>query len=160
MWCLIFWFGLMFQQEHPLYMSNTVISYVDAKKAINVKVQLFEEDIQQVLLLAHGVDIVNEPNHPNLQKYIDEYVWYNLKIRVDGREMREYKFIKKSKNYDALIFEYDILNIPNPPKKLSAEATYLMELFPEQTNIVALIVGKTKKTFPLKEFNTRAEITI
>jgi hypothetical protein len=59
-----------------------------------------------------------------------------------------------------MIYEYDIPNITTAPKKITVSATYLMELFEDQTNIVTLTVGKRKKTFPLKEFNTTAEFII
>ncbi len=151
------WIGLFFNQ-HPLYMSNTIIKYEESKKALSVRVQIFETDIQEVLQITHGIDIVSDAKNPNIQKYIDEYVWDNLKIKIDGKSRKDFTFLKKSKNYDALIFEYEIKSVPTKPKKLEVEATYLMELFAEQTNIVELIVGSTKRTFPLKEFNIKAEI--
>lgn len=151
---------LGFWQSHPLYLSNTVITYEESKKALSVRVQIFEEDIAEIMMIAHGIDIMKNGDRPEIQKYVDEYVWHNLKISIDGRERKDYRFIKRSKNFDAMIYEYEISSVPNPPKNLKVSATYLMELFEDQTNIVTLTVGKRKKTFPLKEFNTNAELVI
>jgi hypothetical protein len=145
--------------QHPLYLSNTVIRYDDDRKLLQVRAQIFEEDLDQILDIGYGANI-NDTKNPNIQKYINEYVWNNLKIKIDGKERKDYVFIKRSKNYDAIILEYEIRNVPQRPKKISAEVTFLMELFEEQTNIVSFIIGSTKKSFPLKDFNTKAELNL
>lgn len=145
---------------HPLYLSNTVIKYEDDSKSLNVRVQIFESDIAEIMMIAHGIDIMNDGDKPELQKYVDEYIWHNLKIKVDGKDVSGAKFVKRSRNFDALVYEYELTGVLSVPKKMNVSATFLMELFEDQTNIVTLTVGKRKKTFPLKEFNTDAEFII
>ena len=136
------------------------MQYNDGQKLMSVKVQIFETDIQEILMIAHGIDIVKDGNNPKIQKYIDEYIWHNLKIQIDGKFRNDYVFIKKGKNFDALIYEYELRGVSAVPKVVNVEATYLMELFEDQTNIVTVSIGKRKKTFPLKAFNTEAEFKI
>jgi hypothetical protein len=145
---------------HPLYLSNTVIKYEEGSKSLNVRVQIFESDIAEIMMIAHGIDIMNDGDKPELQKYVDEYIWHNLKIKVDNKELTSPKFVKRSRNFDALVYEYQLSGVLTAPKKMNVSATFLMELFEDQTNIVTLTVGKRKKTFPLKEFNTDAEFII
>jgi hypothetical protein len=151
---------LLTGSSHPLYLSNTVIKYEEDSKSLNVRVQIFESDIAEIMMIAHGIDIMNNGDKPELQKFVDEYIWYNLKIKVDGKEMTGAKFVKRSRNFDALVYEYQVSGVLSAPKKINVSATFLMELFEDQTNIVTLTVGKRKKTFPLKEFNTDAEFII
>lgn len=146
--------------SHPLYLSNTVINYEEGSKSLKVRVQIFESDIAEIMMIAHGIDIMNDGDKPELQKYVDEYIWHNLKIKVDGKEVSGAKFVKRSRNFDALVYEYQLSGVASTPRKMNVSATFLMELFEDQTNIVTLTVGKRKKTFPLKEFNTDAEFII
>lgn len=156
----ILYFSLLLTGSHPLYLSNTLMQYDEGKNFLSVKVQIFETDIQEILMIAHGIDIVKEASNPNIQKYVDEYIWHNLKIRIDGVLKSDYVFIKKGKNFDALIYEYQLKGVTKIPNVVKVEATYLMELFEDQTNIVTVSIGKKKKTFPLKAFNTEAEFKI
>jgi hypothetical protein len=154
-----FWLVTWVSAIHPLYLSNTLIRYDEDRKILQVRAQIFEEDLDQILTIGYGISI-NDTKNPNIQKYINEYVWDNLKLKVDGKDRKDYVFIKRSKNYDAIILEYEIRQVTTKPKKISAEVTFLMELFEDQTNIVGFIIGSTKKTFPLKEFNTKAELNL
>jgi hypothetical protein len=82
--------------SHPLYLSNTVIKYEEGRKALNVRVQIFEEDIAEIMMIGHGVDIMKNGDRPEIQKYVDEYIWHNLKLNVDGRDVKDFKLDRKS----------------------------------------------------------------
>lgn len=144
---------------HPLYLSNTAIRYQEDKERIYIRFQLFEEDLDAILNVGYNIKITDESN-PNLQRYIDEYLFENFKLKIDGQLQSQYKFLKKGKQYDSIILEYEISGVKTVPSTFEVEITFLLEMFPEQTNIVGFTVGKKKKSYPLKEYNTKAEFTV
>lgn len=151
---------LLPNQLHPLYLSNTAIRYQEEEKRIYLRFQIFEEDLDAILQIGHGISM--QSSNAKLQEYINAYIMENFTLWVDGkkRASTEFVFLKRSKQYDSIILEYEIKNVNVSPRKMAAEATFLMELFPDQTNIVAFTIGKKKKSFPLKEYNTKAEFSI
>lgn len=142
---------------HPLYLSNTAVRYQADQERIYLRFQIFEEDLDAILQVGYNATITDEHN-PKLMDYIHDYIFDNFHLKVDGKEMNfeDFDFLKKSKQYDSIILEYEKRGVKAEPKNLEVEITFLLEMFPEQTNIVSFSVGKSKKSFPLKEYNTKA----
>jgi hypothetical protein len=150
---------LFFSQLHPLYLSNTAVRYQPENERIYLRFQIFEEDLDAILTIGYNTGI-NDTQNPNLAKYINEYLFDNFKLIMDGKLQTNYQFISRAKQYDSIILEYELRGIKSAPQKMEVEITFLLEMFPEQTNIVSFTVGKQKKSFPLKEFNTKATFTV
>lgn len=148
-------FHLFVSQLHPLYLSNTAVRYQPENERIYIRFQIFEEDLDAILNIGYNTGI-NDTQNPNLSKYINEYLFENFKLSMDGKLQTNFQFISRAKQYDSIILEYELTGIKSAPKKMEVEITFLLEMFPEQTNIVSFTVGKKRKSFPLKEFNTKA----
>jgi hypothetical protein len=142
---------------HPLYFSSTHIKYVQETKTLKVTAQIFTEDIEEILYLSHNIKL-NHPDKAKVDYYIDQYIKENLMITIDNKERKDLKMVGRSLYYDATLIDYEISNV-EMPKSISAKVTYLLELFPEQTNMVNFKINKTSKSFPLKEHNTIAKIS-
>jgi hypothetical protein len=143
---------------HPLYFSSTHIKYVPESKTLKVTAQIFTEDMEEIIYLSHKIRL-NHPDKAKVDLYIDQYIKENLSITIDDKVRKDMKMTGRSYYHDAMLIDYEIKNV-EMPKSISAKVTYLLELFPEQTNMVNFKINKISKSFPLKEHNTIAKLTL
>jgi len=138
---------------HKYYVSLCEIDYVENKKAVQITLGLFIDDIEATLNKTHNTNfkIATKDELPNLDKYFEEYLNNHLNININNK-LEKYTFIGKEYDDDVVRFYLEISNI----EKLQAieiNNTCLLKDFKDQKNIIKIYAYKKHKTFYLDKKN-------
>lgn len=139
---------LLTSASHKYYVSTTDMYYKPESNQIQLVVRVFTDDFTKALSAFASEDIKLDPDnrtHTMLEQHIASYfqTHFNLKNVPEGSTFSfvgwEYK-----QDQTVLYASFDAL-----PKLIQLEwsNTFLMEVFPEQKNIVTLSTSTKKKSF-------------
>lgn len=134
---------------HKFYLSVTQIDYIQKEHSIQVTTRLFYDDLQKALQERYDSSIRVEKSYDQkkLNAYIDKYIQQKLKIKVNGNLVKLYYLGHKDEN-DYVVCFIEITDI-DEVKSVEIENTLLMDVFPEQKNVVHMELGETHKSFML-----------
>jgi len=134
---------------HKFYLSVTQIDFVPKEHSIQVITRLFYDDLQEALQERYDSSIRVETSYDQkkLNGFIEKYIQQKLKINVNGDRVTLHYLGHKDEN-DYVVCFIEITRI-DEVKSLEIENTLLMDVFPEQKNVVHTQVGKMHKSFML-----------
>lgn len=140
---------------HKFYVSITKIEYVQEKKSLQIISKVFIDDIEDVLQERYDKSIVLASNNEGKREklVIEKYVLQKMSIWINGEKA----------TLDYLGYEYhtDVIKIfievPNISKlnSFEVENTMLMELFPEQQNIIHFRNNDFRKSLVIEKENPK-----
>lgn len=141
---------------HKYYLSVTDIAFNEEAKAIQIISRLFYDDLEAVLQERYDENLMVDPaeDQKKLDAYLSRYLRAKLKITVNGRE-QEVNFLGKEYEDDYVVCYVEIANIEDV-KSVNIENTLLMDVFPEQKNMVHTEILGKKKSLLLREGKTKA----
>lgn len=125
--------------DHDFKMSVTEVVYTDERKAFEVKVYLFIDDLTATL--------IGDPNAAlPASKTIGDYVLKHLELNVNGsKQVLTFESIRQ-KN-DQVLATFSTPVFIQKIKKINVKNSLLIEKFKEQTNMVyAILPGKGRET--------------
>lgn len=127
---------LAFTTAHKFYVSATDIEYNEKTKSLQIISHVFTDDLENLLKARYGKDLylLKEGEHSEADKYVKKYFQDKLKISVNGKE-RQLNYIGKEYDKDQLLVYLEAENV-EAPKNVSVENAVLIDLFPEQKNVV------------------------
>ncbi len=130
-------------------MSVTKIEYVKEKSSLQIITKIFIDDIEDALQQRYGPSI--SLNTKKETKAMDEdlknYLLQKINIKVNGKPVN-IDYIGKEYDTDMLIAYIEVKNVKEL-KTIKIENKALMELFPEQQNIIHLKTLKSRKSLIL-----------
>jgi hypothetical protein len=132
-------FLLSFGIDHDFKMSVTEVVFTEEKKAFEVKVYLFIDDLTATL--------TGDPMAPlPATKTIGDYVVKHLELNVNGsKQALSFQSIRQ-KN-DQVLATFSTPAFTQKIKKINIKNSLLIEKFKEQTNMVyAILPGKGRET--------------
>ena len=134
---------------HKFYVSTTKVDYVKEQKSIQIISKIFVDDLEQVLQKRHNSKVQLDPkNETDLdQNYLLDYILKKLKFKVNGNDTQPI-YIGKEYDIDILNIYFEIENI-DMLGSLEIENKILIDLFPEQQNIIHFSNEKNKKNLIL-----------
>ncbi|MBK8566247.1 MAG: hypothetical protein IPN76_23625 [Saprospiraceae bacterium] len=138
--------------DHEFKMSVTEVVYVEEKKAFEVKVYLFTDDLTATL--------TGDPNAAlPASKTIGDYVLKHLKLSVnDGKQVLTFQSIRQKNDQVLATFSTPVFT--QKIKKINVKNSLLIEKFKEQTNMVyALLPGKGRETELLNAGDVEGEFS-
>lgn len=134
---------------HKFYVSVTKIEYVKEKSSLQIITKIFIDDIEDALQQRYGPSI--SLNTKKETKAMDEdlknYLLQKINIKVNGKPVN-IDYIGKEYDTDMLIAYIEVKNVKEL-KTIKIENKALMELFPEQQNIIHLKTLKSRKSLIL-----------
>ena len=144
---IIFLVPLFAFTTHKYYISNTKIEYKKESKSIQITMQIFIDDLQ---------DVLNETYHQNFEldtledskridSLLDVYIHKKFFIKINALK-KESIYLGKEVDDDITYLYLEIENIESI-NSLMITNNMLMEVFPSQKNIIRLKVNNIKKTF-------------
>ncbi len=129
---------MAFMGVHKFYLSVTEIEYIKEQKTLQVITRLFADDFEDVLQARYDQSIRLGENveTAEVDKFIARYFSDKLQIRLSDESLH-LNFIGKRYEDDLIICYFEIEEVPNF-KKLNITNDLLIELFPNQKNLVHL----------------------
>jgi hypothetical protein len=138
-----------FKSLHPFYLSITELNYNQQSHKMEISVKLFIDDFEKTLLATtHDPVNLSHPKDAELaEKMVAAYIVKHLSVNCDQKNYT-IQFLGYEKEGEAIwaYFETTELNLP---KNISVTSSLLYQLFTEQSNIIHVQIGNTKKSFKL-----------
>jgi len=140
---------------HPVHIATVEIEHNAAEKSIEITCKTFWDDFQTILgkINKTTVDLSNDKDKENKNKWVFNYIKANLQITIDGKSI-PLSFVGFEQE-DQVVFSY--LEAPNISsiKNVSITNSLMHDMFDDQVEIIHVIVnGKrqsTKLEYPKKE---------
>lgn len=140
---------------HKYYLSVTDLAYNEEAKSIQIITRLFYDDLEAVIQERYDTAVIVDAtsNQEELDTYLKKYFKKKLLIKVNGTQ-REVSFIGKEYEDDYVVCYLEI-NEVDSIESFEIESTVLMDLFPEQKNMVHTDIAGRKKSFLLTSANAK-----
>ena len=134
---------------HKFYVSITKIEYVKEKKSLQIITKIFTDDIEDALQHRYdpSISLDTKKETEAADEYLQKYILQKLNIKVNGKPV-QLNFIGKEYDVDMLVAYIEVTNVPNL-KSIEIENKVLMEMFPEQQNIIHLKTTNSRKSLML-----------
>ena len=141
--------------SHKFYVSTTNIEYVDDKQTVQIITKIFLDDIEEVLRERYHseVHLASEKETEQDAKLLKEYILQKLKVTVDGKEAK-FNYLGKEYDIDIVKSFIEIENVASF-NSVEIENKILMDLFPEQKNIIHIKTKNTKRSLILEKENPK-----
>jgi len=143
---------------HKFYVGVFQIDYVKEKKAIQITSRLFIDDLEKALhkkfkrhFYITTKDEVNDAN-----KFIEQYLEENLKIKVNGK-IQNYSFLAKEQE-DNIVICYLKIEFKEKVKEIDITNNVLIDVFSEQQNLIHLNINGNKKTLLYTNTNNNQKV--
>ncbi len=140
---------------HKYYLSVTDVNYNEEAAAVQVITRLFYDDLEDVLQERYRADIKVDATADQelLDTYLSKYLSQKLVITVNGDDI-PLNFLGKKYEDDFVVCFLEATDIESI-KNFSVENTLLMDLFPDQKNMIHTTINGKKKSFLLIDGNTK-----
>ncbi|MRT17012.1 hypothetical protein F3C99_08590 [Vitellibacter sp. q18] len=143
---------------HKFYVSVTKIEYAKEKNSLQIITKIFIDDIEDALQkrydpsLSLATDMETEAAEADLKKYILQ----KLKITINGSPVRLH-YIGREYDPDMVVAYLEVTDVKSL-KSIRVENKVLMELFPEQQNIVHIKTPQSRKSLILEKDEPSGEL--
>lgn len=146
--------------SHGLYLGVVQIDHSDAGTNARIMVKVFTNDLEDVIRAAHpetfergSTETFCDRNRDPIEAYFRE----NLQCQING-VLKELKFLEGSQKNDVFWLQFE-LQAPEQWETISVRASFFMEIFSDQSNIVQVINGTDKRFARLTKAASLAEFT-
>ncbi|MAW96589.1 MULTISPECIES: DUF6702 family protein [unclassified Leeuwenhoekiella] len=145
---------------HKYYFSVTQADYDAKSQSLKIVTRVFYDDLQKVFQERYDKSIRVDASYDQqkLDGYIKRYFDQKFIVTVNGKQ-RPINYLGHKDEIDYVVCFIEVEHIENL-KSVSIENTLLMDLFPEQKNVVHLNTGSTKKSFLLTRENDKAVLKV
>jgi hypothetical protein len=134
---------------HKYYLSLTKIDYIKESKSLQITMRIFIDDLEITLNKINNksfqLDTKTELEDVNI--YIEKYLLKQFEVHVNGSS-KNYKYLGKKYENDVVYLFAEINNIA-VINSIEIKNRILMDVFPEQQNIIKLNINSRKKSFIL-----------
>lgn len=140
---------------HKHYVSLTQIEFIQEKKAVQITMRCFLDDIEEAVENRTGekLELASENEHEKAGSYLESYLKNKFNISINGEEM-EYNYLGKEYENNEVFFYLELENI-STIKSITVQNSILLEAFEEQQNIVKLKINDIDKTWILVKANDK-----
>ncbi|WP_353778812.1 DUF6702 family protein [Winogradskyella sp. 3972H.M.0a.05] len=146
---MLFVSTMSFQSAHKYYFSLTQIEHVQDSKALQIIMNVFIDDIERALEKQNDKSFkLNTPEEiEDVDTYIEAYLSERFNVQLNNADTT-YKYIGHQYEGDVVYFYIEIENVTSV-SSIEVENKVLMDILPEQQNLVKLKINKTFKSLML-----------
>ena len=147
---------LLLSFTHKYYLSVSDVEYNEEAQSLQIITRIFYDDLEDVLQERYDESIVVDAaqDQEKLDTYIAKYLKRKLIVNVNGTA-QPLNYLGKEYENDYVTCYIEITNIPEI-NELLIENTLLMDLFPEQKNMMHTNILGKKKSLLLIDGNAKA----
>ncbi|UCE93420.1 MAG: hypothetical protein JSV73_11545 [Flavobacteriaceae bacterium] len=140
---------------HKHYVSLTQIEFKEEKKAVQITMRCFLDDIEDAVEIRTGekLELASKNEHEKAGIYMESYLRNKFNIWING-EQKDYNYLGKEYEDNEVFFYLELENITDI-SSISVQNSILLEAFEEQQNIVKLNIKGVDKTFILVRANDK-----
>ena len=140
---------------HKYYLSVTDLNYSEETQSVQIITRLFYDDLEAVIQERYDTDVVVDAtsDQKEIDRYLIKYFQKKMLITING-EQREMNFVGKKYEDDYVVCYLEIPDV-NAIKNFEIESTLLMDVFPDQKNMVHTTIAGKKKSFLFTAANAK-----
>jgi hypothetical protein len=128
---------------HKFYVSNTIIEYSAQNQSYGITVKMFTDDLENAIG-GESIHLGEENEAINAGALVENYINAHFKLKFNDQDQM-LSYIGKEVENDLTICYFEMMQSTDF-HSLKIDNTILLELFPEQKNIVSLTVGGKSQT--------------
>lgn len=134
---------------HKFYVSITKIEYVKEKNSIQIITKIFTDDMEKALRQRYdrSISLDTKKETEAADEDLKNYILQKIKLKVNGKQV-QFNYIGKEYDTDMVVAYMEVKDI-NELKTIEIENKVLMEVFPEQQNIIHLKTAKNRRSLIL-----------
>ena len=134
---------------HKFYVSITKIEYVKEKSSLQIITKIFIDDIEDALQQHYdpSISLDTKKETEAADEDLKKYILQKINIKVNGKPVT-LDYIGKEYDTDMVVAYIEVKNVKEL-KTIEIENKVLMEMFPEQQNIVHLKTPNSRKSLIL-----------
>lgn len=143
---------------HKFYVSITKIEFVKKQSSLQIITKIFTDDIENALRQEFSKSIFLDSKKETAQadEYLKQYILQKIKIKVNGMPVK-LNYLGKEYDTDMVVAYIEVTDITDL-QTVAIENKVLMEMFPEQKNIIHLKTAKSRRSLILDKDNPRGEL--
>ena len=143
---------------HKFYVSTTIIEENNLSNTLEITMKIFTDDLESVLEKNKGdaLFLGDEKENEFADEWIEAYLKKFFQLKFNDRSY-EMKFLGKEVEYDLTYLYFEIAPLPMFTS-LEIQNKILMDLYPEQVNIVHLRFSGWEQTLMID--SKRPEIVV
>ena len=143
---------------HPVHVSVTNIEYMESEKRFEVSFKLFYDDFETIISDKYNVQLQlgTETRLANEDIYFLMYINERFQLSADGKIL--HPSFKSRRMNDDSIWLYFYFERITPAKKIEVRNSLMMDLFPDQKNLVIFKSKGLEKGYILKSKNDKIDI--
>ncbi|WP_435133732.1 DUF6702 family protein [Formosa sp. A9] len=152
---LVVVFSVMaFAVPHKYYVSITEIDFVEKEQSVQIISRIFIDDLEKLMRQRFDNTLrLGKNESSEVDFYLAKYLQEKMRIEINGAPV-QLKVLGKQYDDDLAICFIEILNV-NTIKSFQISNQVLMDVYPEQQNIVRVKVGGNKKSLILTYQNDK-----
>ena len=134
---------------HKFYVSITKIEYVKEKNSLQIITKIFIEDIEDALQQQYNpsISLDSKKETKAVDEDLKKYILQKINIKVNGKPVT-LDYIGKEYDTDMVVAYFEVKYLKEL-KTIEIENKVLMEMFPEQQNILHFKTPKSRKSLIL-----------
>jgi hypothetical protein len=139
--------------RHPIHATVTSIEYNTKTKGFEVSCKIFADDLEEAVKRATGTQAYigsGAKEVKNVNVLLEQYLRKHLRLEADGKPLTNWTFVGKELEGEA-VWCYVELPHTVAVKRLFIENTILMEMYDDQTNLVNVQIGSTRRSALLRK---------
>ncbi len=133
-------------QAHKFYTSVTQLDFNPSDKCFQVTMNVFIDDIEAVLTHENTKVVKWKPDQPELNNLLLKYLYKHFNVKLNQKLISQFRLIGTKEQKDLLTIFFEI-PVEKTVKNIEITDTFLMDLFPIQSNLVNLNYEEKKHTF-------------
>ncbi len=133
-------------QAHKFYTSVTQLDFNPSEKCFQVTMNVFIDDLEAALTQENKQVVKWKSDQPALNTLLLKYLNKHLNVKLNQKPASQFRFIGTKEQKDLLIIYFEI-PVEKTLKNIEITDTFLMDMFPIQSNIVNLNYQDKKHTF-------------
>jgi len=131
---------------HKYYVTVTKVEYSKKDKAIQVISQVFIDDLEDLLQERYDKNIILDEGNEieKTDAYIQQYYNSKFTIKINGKKLN-FTFLGKEYRDDQIFSYLEITDVGKDINNISITNKLLVDIFPEQQNILRVSILDQKK---------------
>ena len=140
---------------HKHYISLTKVDFIKEKKAVQITMKFFLDDVERALenRMGQPMELGTKDENKLADEFLETYVRQKFKIWINDKEMT-YSYLGKEYENNDMFFYLELENI-DQINSIAIQNSMLFETFEEQQNYIKLTVESVQKTFILVKANAK-----
>lgn len=143
---------------HKFYVSITKIEYVKEKSSLQIITKIFIDDIEDALQQRYNASISlhTKKETEAADEGLKKYILQKINIKVNGKLVK-LDYIGKEYDTDMVVAYIEVKDVKEL-KTIEIENKVLMDIFPEQQNIIHLKTPKARRSLMLDQDEPKGKL--